>query len=155
VESAKLLCPACPLHYSSRAHRRRMRGHQRGCKISRDSGRDAREMLHDLTKSEYELSLTNLIKKVGGGGHGAAPRAQDEGKDPSAARPAAANVGSEESRAEVVGGAASAASTMASCSPSTCRGRPPEASLCALLGRRRPPPSAGAPTSHPTIQRGD
>jgi hypothetical protein len=59
-----------------------MRGHQRGCKISRDSGRDAREMLHDLTKSEYELSLTNLIKKVGGGGHGAAPRAQDEGKGP-------------------------------------------------------------------------
>jgi hypothetical protein len=39
-------------------------------------------MLHDLTKSEYELSLTNLVKKAGGGGGGAMPRAQDEGKDP-------------------------------------------------------------------------
>jgi hypothetical protein len=82
VESAKLLCPACPLHYSNRARRRWTRGHRRWCRISRDSGRDAREMLHDLTKSEYELSLTNLVKKAGGGGGGAMPRAQDEGKDP-------------------------------------------------------------------------
>ena len=41
-------------------------------------------MLHDLTESEYELSLTNLVEKAAGGGGGAkaTPRTQDRGKGP-------------------------------------------------------------------------
>jgi hypothetical protein len=45
-------------------------------------------MLHDLTESEYELSLTNLVEKDAGEGEGgragaqAAPHAQDRGEGP-------------------------------------------------------------------------
>ncbi|XP_066384259.1 uncharacterized protein [Miscanthus floridulus] len=56
-------------------------------------------MLHDLPESEYELSLTDLVEKAGGGADGdggeaeaataaPAPTVKTEGKDPGAARSA-------------------------------------------------------------------